>query len=74
MRRIVKLPVPMQDSSLGFQFAEERCPGIGRENVKSRIFQMRAFDPANGPLENIGAIVIKSEDKAPVHLDAPLVE
>ena len=64
----------MQDSSLRFQFAKEGRSRIRRENVKGRIFQMRAFDPANRPFEYIGAIVIESEDKAPVHLDAPPVE
>ena len=71
---IVQGPVLVKQPSLTLELSKKRSSGIGRENVKRRAFEPIRFDPLDRAREDIGTILVKTQDEAPVDLDAVVVE
>ncbi len=74
MRRVVEAPVAVEEPPLGLHPPEERRAGIRRQDVERRALEPVRLDPRDGPVEDVGAVVVEAEDEAAVHLDAVVVE
>ena len=66
MRCVVSGPVTVEDAVLRLESAEQRCTGVGCEDVERRALETVGFDPANGPIEHFGAIVVETKTKLPL--------
>src|SRR6185437_1542079 len=74
VRRIVEMPVTMQEASLRSELVEQRRPGIRREDVEGCALEPVRLDPLDRLLEHVGLIVIEAEHEATVHLNAMAVQ
>lgn len=74
VRRVVQLPIPVQDARFGFELPEQRGSRVGRQDVEGRALEALALDPLDRPLEHVRPVVVEAEDEAPVHLDPVVVE
>src|SRR5438067_1645130 len=74
MGGVVQRPVFMQESALLFHLAEKWSSRVGSEYVEGSAFEPIGFDPLDGGLENILAVVIEAEDEAAVYLNAVIVK
>lgn len=74
MGGVVERPVAMEEPPPGLHPAEERRAGVGRQDVERGALEPVRLDPGDGPVEDVGAVVVEAEDEAPVHLDPVVVE
>src|SRR5271157_5787664 len=64
----------MQDSSLSFHVAKQRCRRIWRQDGERCAFEAVLFNPLGGAGKNVLAVMVKAENERPVHLDAVVVQ
>src|SRR5438874_8404869 len=74
MSRVVKLPLFVQNPALGSQLSKEGRARIRRQDMKSRAFQPVFLDPLCRSFEHVRAVLIETENKTAVHLDAVVVK
>src|SRR5580698_4342043 len=67
---VVERPVLMKNPALGLHLAKERRCRIRSEDMKCRTFQAIFFDPIGGAGKDIFAVVIETENKRSVYLNA----
>src|SRR5678816_4680680 len=70
VRRVVLVPVAVQDASLRVELTEQRRAWIRREDVERRALEPVLFDPLHRALEDVRTVEIEAEHEAAAHLDA----
>ena len=74
VRRVIARPVLVQQAPLALHPIEERRSRIGGQDVERGALEPVVFHPRRRPLEDVGTVVVETEDEARVHLDAVVVQ
>ena len=69
-RAVVLIPITGQQAAGLLEIPPELRAGIRRQDMKCRTLQTIRFDPIDGPSEHVRSVVVESQHKAAIHLNA----